>query len=231
MCKELAVTIGKQLASEAFSMQTFVRFISLELWERAIKDHLIHNNVFVPTYPLILWFIFACQISDPDVGPFPSTRAQLKAPGFPGGGAFSDVLTPDLARALLGNEVGRKILPNLPLPIWTLWGTSSFHVKNHQILGFVGGTYKIGSNIKQMEKSEVAFNSCYWPPWHLCLVQPPCRTGCATRPRSISWKLITTPWVFWTFGLNVCQRIWCNKAFVYHEVILNYFHVMTYVNT
>ena len=78
------------------------------------------------------------QISDPDVGPFPSTRAQLKAPGFPGGGAFSDVLTPDLARALLGNEVGRKILPNLPLPIWTLWGTSSFHVKNHQIsdIGF-----------------------------------------------------------------------------------------------
>lgn len=171
------------------------------------------------------------QISDPDVGPFPSTWAQLKAPGFPGGGAFSDVLTPDLARALLGNEVGRKILPNLPLPIRNLWGTSSFHVKNHQILGFVGGTYKIGGNIKQMEKSEVAFNSCYWPPWHLCLVQPPCRTGCATRPRSISWKLITTPWVFWTFGLNVCQRIWCNKAFVYHEVILNYFHLMTYVNT
>ena len=106
-------------------------------------------------------------MSDPDVGPNAQrpnvkhrnneTTPTLKAPGFPGGGAFSDVLTPDLARALLGNEEGLNIARIANWPESIRPHHSMFF---HQILGLVGGTYNIG-NIKQMEKSEVLFNSCF----------------------------------------------------------------------
>jgi len=48
------------------------------------------------------------------------------APGFPGGGAFSDVLTPDLARALLGNED------------WLCYKAQVYFVKaDHNSMGFL----------------------------------------------------------------------------------------------